>query len=975
MVLDYAARFSMIDKLTAPMQSLSSGFDRLTHKIEGATRGIQRMGNMSSALNKTTQRLSSVVRTASKLGAISGISVGAIGANAVNSTAKFEDIGAVLETLEGSSEKAEKSLAWVKKFTKETPFGLENTAEAFTRLKAYGLDPVNSMTGLTDEKKAAFAAELKQAKADQKKWSGQLEWLKRDKKAPVNKKAVNGLLKDANARVRSLEKKMNPETYAKLPTDGLLTVLGDTGAAMGKDIMAAVEMMADAIVGENERLKEFGVRGAVNKKSQEIEYTYTDKHGQQQMLSVDKNDREGIQRVLMSIFSEKYAGAMEKRSKTFNGILANMADTVDELQGKFMQAGPFNILKKNLQNKLDAMNRLSDSGKLERWGRETARYFNIISQLTTSIKNKIMGAMNALADFVGGWKVLGGIAAGFASFFVFKELLVALALRLSIFHLAAVGVAGVFNNWQTAIPAISRYFPALGAWLGDKIPQASARFTAAMDYVKAAMRGEDWAIGSGFSGLVSQLGLITLGIDPLKAFSGSWQWFKAILKQSWADISPLLSQLKQQFLSVSKAVGNWLQSHQGSIQSLLSAGLTKVLEWLSRGMAKLESMANSGRLGQWLDETGASLGAFFSNLGGFINGVVKAGQAIGRFLSRMADFLGGWDKLGMVFAGGFVISALSGFLGGLAAIIQTIAILGSGLTVLAGLTAPMLGIVAAIAALIAGVAYLWLNWDGVKASLQESSWGQVLLTAINTILSPIETWQRFVGWLGEKWQGVKAYFSDVSWADVLSSAFGLVMPSFSYLELLIKGINAVWELLKNAFADVSWSKALEGVLNRLTKGFEALGRGWDKAKSLAGDGWDATKNLAGEGWDATKSFVNSLNPLSDSEDGKRATGGPVRAGSLYRINEFVPEVFTQAGKQYLMPQQSGYITPLTSLTEPAAAAPAGIETLTSLKRAEPMQRSHAQVDVRIQSDQPVTVERISSKGDTELNVDTGRFMA
>ena len=39
-----------------------------------------------------------------------------------------------------------------------------------------------------------------------------------------------------------------------------LPVLGDTASAMGKDIMQAVEMFADAATGEFERLKEFGIR-------------------------------------------------------------------------------------------------------------------------------------------------------------------------------------------------------------------------------------------------------------------------------------------------------------------------------------------------------------------------------------------------------------------------------------------------------------------------------------------------------------------------------------------------------------------------------------------------------------------------------------------------------------------------------------------------------------------------------------------
>ena len=48
--------------------------------------------------------------------------------------------------------------------------------------------------------------------------------------------------------------------YGMNPTDGLLRDLGDASAAMGKPLMQAVEAIADAVTGENERLKEFGVK-------------------------------------------------------------------------------------------------------------------------------------------------------------------------------------------------------------------------------------------------------------------------------------------------------------------------------------------------------------------------------------------------------------------------------------------------------------------------------------------------------------------------------------------------------------------------------------------------------------------------------------------------------------------------------------------------------------------------------------------
>ena len=89
------------------------------------------------------------------------------------------------------------------------------------------------------------------------------------------------------------------EAYVKLraygldPTNGLLKSLGDTAAAMKKPVMQAVEAIADAVTGENERLKEFGIKAS--KSGGQITYAYTDRAGQQQTTTIDGNNRELIE--------------------------------------------------------------------------------------------------------------------------------------------------------------------------------------------------------------------------------------------------------------------------------------------------------------------------------------------------------------------------------------------------------------------------------------------------------------------------------------------------------------------------------------------------------------------------------------------------------------------------------------------------------------------------------------------------------
>ncbi|MFK5937728.1 MAG: tape measure protein [Sulfurimonas sp.] len=184
----------------------------------------------------------------------------------VDVAATFEQFNATLQTLEGSSQKAEQSMNWIKDFASVTPFNIDKVTASFISLKAYGLDP----------------------------------------------------------------------------TDGLLRTLGDTSAAMGKDIQEAVEAMADAVVGENERLKAFGIRASVT--GNKIKYSWTNASGEMRQKII-LNNSAIIQSTLSAIFNSKYAGAMQMQSKTWKGLISNLQDNWMIFQSNIMKGGLFDYLK------------------------------------------------------------------------------------------------------------------------------------------------------------------------------------------------------------------------------------------------------------------------------------------------------------------------------------------------------------------------------------------------------------------------------------------------------------------------------------------------------------------------------------------------------------------------------------------------------------------------------------------------------
>jgi phage tail tape-measure protein len=210
--------------------------------------------------------------------------------------------------------------------------------------------------------------------------------------------------------------------YGLDPTNGLLRTLGDTGAAMGKPILQAVEAIADAVTGENERLKEFGIKA--RQTQDEITYQYTDRGGIQKALTVAKDDREAIEAALVRIWDEKYTGAMERMSQGFTGLWSNLMDQVTRFQKMVMDSGPFERLKERLGEILTRIDAMAASGELQAWAeRVGGRIVQLIDALTGAARgawtldSRIAAAAQKVADFVGGWEHLVAVllAAKFAS--------------------------------------------------------------------------------------------------------------------------------------------------------------------------------------------------------------------------------------------------------------------------------------------------------------------------------------------------------------------------------------------------------------------------------------------------------------------------------------------------------------------------------------------------------------------------------
>lgn len=187
--------------------------------------------------------------------------------------------------------------------------------------------------------------------------------------------------------------------FVKLQAYGMdgtqwMGTLGDTASSMGKGLMDAVEMFADAASGEFERLKEFGVKAKTE--GDKVAFSWS-QNGKDMVVNADKT-QSGITEALGQIF-QRFDGGMAKQSATFSGMLSNMSDHWTQFKKLVMESGPFDYMKAGLRLVLDEIDRIKSDDGLAQWAATTGQF------VVNSFKNIATGAKWVAKSFLG-WKLI-----------------------------------------------------------------------------------------------------------------------------------------------------------------------------------------------------------------------------------------------------------------------------------------------------------------------------------------------------------------------------------------------------------------------------------------------------------------------------------------------------------------------------------------------------------------------------------------
>lgn len=349
------------------------------------------------------------------------------------------------------------------------------------------------------------------------------------------------------------------KAYGIDPMDGTLLRVGDAASAMNKGLMQGVEAIADAMTGENERLKEFGIRTEVA--GDRVTYKWT-QNGKELSKTVQKNATE-IQGALLGIFS-RFEGAMDEQSSTWRGMTSNLSDTWIKFLREIGEAGYYVDIKRRLQGVLDFANEAFGDGSAQ--------------GLARRISDALVGAMDAIEHVaVQSYRIGRG------------------------FYYAADGIAD-FVSKATGMPKLLAGGAVAATAIGSTVMGRAAMMAVArrIPQVAAILAIDD--ILSGLSGDESWIGSLEGGEEVLQRIRDAFKEIRdaadglagAINSAFGVQASEAQSQIQALSDAVRELYGDWVVSYFnrlamgleffagviGTIRDLIANARAEIEEWV-----------------------------------------------------------------------------------------------------------------------------------------------------------------------------------------------------------------------------------------------------------------------------------------------------------------------------------------------------------------------------------------------------------
>lgn len=402
------------------------------------------------------------------------------------------------------------------------------------------------------------------------------------------------------------------ESTVKLQAMGLeaqkmIPVAADMAAVFkssGKTVGDATEAINDAVMGEFERLKEFGI------KLQATDFSAGGKYA-------GKTYAEAL---MEEVKNHNYTGASEGLGKTFTGRLSTVKDTIGQaLQG--ITAPIFDKVAAGMGSLIDKINELQANGQLQAWTDQATASMTKMWDITIKIGGVVVDIAKGIIEH---WNLIGPILAGvLAGFMAYQTVtgviravelaqaalnLVMAANPIALLVLAIAGLvaAGVvlYQNWDTVKAKASELWGHItGVWENikqttiDKFDSIKEFFIKWGPLMLAALAGP---IGLAVYAIVKHW-------DDVKAktmeiwtaikdwLSGMWDTINAQISSAWDSIYNVISgiwtRIKEGFNNLIQSAKDWgrnlinefidgIKDMFGELDDILHAAASKVADFL-----------------------------------------------------------------------------------------------------------------------------------------------------------------------------------------------------------------------------------------------------------------------------------------------------------------------------------------------------------------------------------------------------------
>lgn len=439
-----------------------------------------------------------------------------------------------------------------------------------------------------------------------------------------------------------------------------LGVVGDMASVMGKDLMQAVEAVADAQTGELERLKEFGI----TKKMIEEQANLMGK------LPFDKKgsvrDQLALNDTIFAIMKDRFAGGMAVQAQSFKGMISNVQDFVATF-GRTLGKPLFDVFKAQLTDVLAFLNKLSETGATDRlitqitnFARNTAAVFtslynilaplftvifgslaNVLTPVITLIGNSapVFKALGVAAQFVSdtivkGWGVIGPIVEGVGTaWLLYGAILLGIRVKTMAVTAALAIQKGALFAYRAAVLAVNVVMMLLR---GQFIALWIAMLTNPINLVITAI------------GLLIGVGILLYR---------HWDKVKAVFTATFGFMAPYLAATKNAFISFGQTIKNSIGPAMDWISQKFAAAKSwgsGVLDALGPiGTTIRNSFTTIGNTIATLSPLIARLGLSFLGVSGPVGWVIAAVISLGAFLYKLvnnnegvkASLLGAWNSI------------------------------------------------------------------------------------------------------------------------------------------------------------------------------------------------------------------------------------------------------------------------------------------------------------------------------------------